>query len=136
MMPIKPAVMTKPISSGVNRVWAWICSAREENCDGELLAGQQPGYHHLSPAGPLLPWRMQGTHLTLDTRRHHPSLSFFPSFMLILVIINLSCARDGALTPSHTHLPGCMSIFKDVSGAQKTKKMNFLWHTIMLCYFQ
>lgn len=30
---------------------------------------------------------------------------------------------------THTHLTGCMGIFKDVSGDQITKKMNFLWHT-------
>lgn len=29
-MHIMPAATTKPISSGVNRVWAWICSEMEE----------------------------------------------------------------------------------------------------------
>lgn len=29
---IKPAAITKPISNGVNRVWAWICSKIKEGC--------------------------------------------------------------------------------------------------------
>ena len=118
MMPMMPAVMTKPISSGVNRVWAWICSAREENCDGELWAGQRPGYHHLSPAEPLLSWRMQGTHLTLGTQRHHSSLFLSSSYVnTLLSLLYYHSVLGMELTPCHTHihLTGYMSIFKDVS---------------------
>lgn len=38
MMHIIPAVITKPISNGVNRVWGWVCSKMEEKREPQIIS--------------------------------------------------------------------------------------------------